>query len=70
MKKQPKHESMTVQEFSQYMKEQIEQLVEMDIERAKEYVFKLDPNIGIRVIIEKIEQSKEDNLENNFLDKS
>jgi hypothetical protein len=43
MKKPPKTESMTVQEFSQYMKEQIEQLVETDIEKAKEFVFKLEP---------------------------
>ena len=70
MKKQPKHETLTVQEFSQCMKEQIEQLAETDIEQAKEYIFKLDPNIGIRVIIEKIEQSKDDNLQNNILDKS
>lgn len=69
MKKQPKHETLTVQEFSQYMKEQIEQLAETDIERAKEYIFKLDPNIGIRVIIEKIEQSKDDSLLNNILEK-
>ena len=70
MKKQPKLETLTVQEFSQYMKEQIEQLAETDIEQAKEYIFKLDPNIGIRVIMEKIEQSKDDNLQNNILDKS
>ncbi len=67
MSKKQKQTEMTVQEFSEHMKQAIEHLAETDIERAKEYIFKLDPNIGIRVLIEKIERLSQEDDTQDFL---